>query len=291
MNNNSTLYFGNFGVKHIPKEIKKFIGNKNIITNIYRIQAYNSIMCGYFCIGFIDLMIKDKSLLGYTNFFSPNSYEKKDKIFLIIKKVKKLYCVICYEYRKSEKPEISYLLEKTLVPSIICSKMYVRNYLKKKNQLTYQRFLVYLKIWNYFINMVEENVSQEFILKNIDETRNYLIEEINRNELMSKKHKKVCTTLNYIEHFLILGSTITGCVSISAFVSLVGIPIGIASSTIGLKICVITADIKKSTNKENKKKHEIILLAKSKVNSIEVLISKTLIDSNISHDETRNQNF
>ena len=57
-------------------------------------------MCGYFCIGFIDLMIKDKSLLGYTNFFSPNSYEKKDKIFLIIKKVKKLYCVICYEYRK-----------------------------------------------------------------------------------------------------------------------------------------------------------------------------------------------
>ena len=94
-------------------------------------------MCGYFCIGFIDLMIKDKSLLGYTNFFSPNSYEKKDKIFLIIKKVKKLYCVICYEYRKIEKPEISYLLEKALVPSIICSKMYVRNYSKKKNQLTY----------------------------------------------------------------------------------------------------------------------------------------------------------
>ena len=136
--------------------------------------------------------------------------------------------------------------------------------------------------------MVEENISQEFRLKNIDETRNYLIEEINRNELMSKKHKKVCTTLNYIEHFLILGSTITGCVSISAFASLVGIPIGIASSTIGLKICVITAGIKKykSIIKKKKKKHDkIVLLAKSKLNSIEVLISKALINSVISHDE------
>ena len=136
--------------------------------------------------------------------------------------------------------------------------------------------------------MPEENITQELRLKDIDKTTNYLIEEINRNELMSKKHKKVCTTLNYIEHFLILGSTITGCVSISAFASLVGIPIGIASSTIGLKICVITAGIKKykSIIKKKKKKHDkIVLLAKSKLNSIEVLISKALIDSNISHDE------
>ena len=57
--------------------------------------------------------------------------------------------------------------------------------------------------------MVEENISQEFRLKNKDETKNYLIEELNRNELMSKKHKNVCATLNYIEHFLILDSTIT----------------------------------------------------------------------------------
>ena len=62
---------------------------------------------------------------------------------------------------------------------------------------------------------------------------------------MSKKHKKVCTTLNYIEHFLILASTVTGCISISAFASLVGIPIGIMSSAIRLKICAITAGIKK----------------------------------------------
>ena len=59
--------------------------------------------------------------------------------------------------------------------------------------------------------MIEENTSQEFRMKNTDETRNYLIEKISRNEFMSKKHEKVCPTLNYIEHFLILATTITGC--------------------------------------------------------------------------------
>ena len=93
---------------------------------------------------------------------------------------------------------------------------------------------------------------------------------------MSKKHKKVCITLNYIEHFLILASTITGCISISAFSSLIGIPIGITSSAVRLKNCAIAAGIKKykSIIKKKKKKHDkIILLAKSKLKSIEVLIS------------------
>ena len=105
---------------------------------------------------------------------------------------------------------------------------------------------------------------------------------------MSKKHKKVYRVLNYIEHLLILISTVTRCVWISTFASLVGFPIRITSSAIGLKICVITAGIKKykSIIKKKKKKHDkIVLLAKSKLNSIEVLISKALIDSNISHDE------
>ena len=93
--------------------------------------------------------------------------------------------------------------------------------------------------------MAEENIIQEFRLKNIDETRNYLIQEINWNELMSKKHKKICITLNYIEQFLIVGSPITGSVSISAFASLVGIPIGITSYAIQWKIIAITAAIKK----------------------------------------------
>ena len=105
---------------------------------------------------------------------------------------------------------------------------------------------------------------------------------------MSRKHKKVCTTLNYIKHFLILASTITGCISISRFASLIVIPIGITSSAIGLKICAIIAGIKKykSIIKKKKKKHaKIVLLAKSILNRIEVLISQALIDSNISHDE------
>ena len=75
--------------------------------------------------------------------------------------------------------------------------------------------------------MVEENISQEFRLKNIDETRNYFLEEIKQNQLISKKHKKICKTLNYIEHFVILASIITGCISISAFTSLLGIPRGL----------------------------------------------------------------
>ena len=105
---------------------------------------------------------------------------------------------------------------------------------------------------------------------------------------MSKKHKKACTTLNYIEHFLILASTITECISISVFASLTGIPIGNTSPAIQLEICVITAGLEKyeSIIKKKKKKHDkMVLLAKSKLNSIEVLISKTLISSVISHDE------
>ena len=96
-----------------------------------------------------------------------------------------------------------------------------------------------------YVIMPKKNINQEFRLKKTNETRNYLIEEINQNELMSKKHKEVCRVLNYINHSFIVTSTNTGCVSISAFASLVGIPIGIASSTIGLNICVITTGIKK----------------------------------------------
>ena len=83
--------------------------------------------------------------------------------------------------------------------------------------------------------MSEENITQEFRSKSIDQKRNYLIEDINQNKLTSKKYKKVYRVFNYTEHLLILISPITGCVSISAFVSLVGIPIGIRDSVIGLK--------------------------------------------------------
>ena len=74
------------------------------------------------------------------------------------------------------------------------------------------------------INMTEENIGQEFRLKEIDEKRNHFIKETNQNKLKLKKHKKVCKILNYTKHLLILASKYTGCVSLSAFASLVGTP-------------------------------------------------------------------
>ena len=80
--NNEITYFDSFGVEHVPTEIKKFIGHQNIKTNIFRIQADNSIMCGYFCIGFIDFMFEGKSLIDFTSLFSPYDFKKNDDIIL-----------------------------------------------------------------------------------------------------------------------------------------------------------------------------------------------------------------
>ena len=80
MQTNNVIYSNSFGVEYIPKEIKVFIinnNNNNIITNIFRIQAYDSIMCGYFGIGFIDFMLAGKTFTLYTNVFSPNNFKKK----------------------------------------------------------------------------------------------------------------------------------------------------------------------------------------------------------------------
>ena len=82
-----TIYFNSFGIEHIPKEINKFIGNNNIRSNIFRIQAYDSIMCGYYSIEFINYMLKGKTLLDYTNLFSPNDSKKNDEIIKRIFKI------------------------------------------------------------------------------------------------------------------------------------------------------------------------------------------------------------
>ena len=87
-NNNSVTYFDSFGVEHIPKEIKAFtnhplssaLQNKNITTNIFRIQAYDSIMFAYFCISFINFILARKTLTEYKNLFSPNNFLKNDII-------------------------------------------------------------------------------------------------------------------------------------------------------------------------------------------------------------------
>ena len=78
VDNNEVIYFDSFRVEHIPKEIKELVKNKNIKTNVFRIQANDSVMCGYICIGFIDFLFKVKTLTEYTN--SPNNLEKNDDI-------------------------------------------------------------------------------------------------------------------------------------------------------------------------------------------------------------------
>ena len=77
---NEVIYFDSFGIEYIPSEINKFIGNSDIKRNIFRVQAYDSIMCRYFCIKFINYMLKGKTLLDYTNLFSPNDFKKNDQI-------------------------------------------------------------------------------------------------------------------------------------------------------------------------------------------------------------------
>ena len=86
-----TVYFNSFGIEHIPKEINKFINN-DIKSNIFRMQAYDSIRCGYFCIEFINYMLKGKTLLDYTNLFSPNDFKKNDQVIKRIFKNEKFKC-------------------------------------------------------------------------------------------------------------------------------------------------------------------------------------------------------
>ena len=109
--------------------------------------------------------------------------------------------------------------------------------------------------------MVEET-SLEFRYGNIDETRNYLLDKIKHNNLMKEKYMKTCKYLNYAENWLILVSTITSCISIFTFASLVDINVGITSSSVGINICAIIAGIKKykSIIKKKKKKHNKIVL-------------------------------
>ena len=116
--------------------------------------------------------------------------------------------------------------------------MNLKKYLRKKNQL------------------IEETIGQKLGLRNTDEITNYLLEDIGQNKLMSRKHKKVCRTLNYIKHFLIIVSAVTGYISISTFASLLGTPIATTLPVIQLHICTITARIENYKSIINKKKEK-----------------------------------
>ena len=110
MNAENVTYFNNFGVEYIPKEVRKFIGNKNYSK--YRMQAYDSIMCGYFCNGFLNFMLKGESLLEFIITFSLRiwkEWQNNIKIFSIESryvKIMKIYFYVCNKYRKSKKTKI-----------------------------------------------------------------------------------------------------------------------------------------------------------------------------------------
>ena len=81
-NESEIVYFDIFGVEHVPEEIKEFAGNKNIKANIFQVQANDSVMCAYFCIGCIDFILGGKKLTDYTSLFSPYDFKKNDDIIL-----------------------------------------------------------------------------------------------------------------------------------------------------------------------------------------------------------------
>ena len=115
--------------------------------------------------------------------------------------------------------------------------------------------IIYIVLNEYVItlkkNMVEKSIRQKFRLKNKDEARNYFL-EAKKTKCIDGQHKKLCTAVNYIEHFVIMASAVTECASTSAFASLIDFPGGTTSSAMGLKICSMTAIIKKfkSINKK-----------------------------------------
>ena len=150
-----------------------------------------------------------------------------------------------------------HIFKKILGLSIVCSKgsREYKKYLKKIIQYEILKMLDLITKKSIRKNVI---MTEGFRLKNIGEIRNYFIEEINQNKLMRKKHKNVCRVLNYIETLFIVVSTFSGCVSISVFTYLVAIPVGITSSAVRLKTCVINAGIikDKSIIMKKKKKHE-----------------------------------
>ena len=153
----------------------------------------------------------------------------------------RFYCIAFIEYMIEGKT----LLDYTNLFSL---------YSYKKNEKIIYRYFKY--------KYGKENVSLDFILKNNWWDMKLCLRRNKTYELMIEKHKKKCGALNYFEHFLVFASTVNGHVSISVFASLIGVPVGILSSAIGLKMCALTAGSKKykSIIKKKKKKHDKIML-------------------------------
>ena len=224
---NEVIYFDSFGIEHIPKEIEHAIGNKEIKASIFRLQAYDSIMGGYYRIEFINYMLEGKTLLDYTNLFSPNDFKKNDQIIKRIFKNENLELTDANKYRLDEMN----------------------------------------KIKEYFDNEIKERKDR------------------------IKKLNKYLVSFDYLDKIFITLSASFSMLSIASYTAVVGIPVGIAGSSL-TSIFAVGKGINKSsfqvTKKRKKKHNKIIALAKGKLNMIETLLSSALNDSKISHKEFTN---
>ena len=247
VNNKIVTYFDSFGVENIPKEIMKFFDRKKIITTIYRIQAYDSIMCGYFCIGFINFMFNGKSLTDYTNLFSPNDFHKNDYIILNYfgYRPKKMRC-------------------KMSNSNLEVNAMNRVNAMSELNDLTKYRLDENNKIKDYLNSEIKE--------------RKYIIKKIKKYIVAFDYADKVFITLSASFGTLSIASYST-IVGIPAGIA------GASLTLIFTVTTGVVKTFLNITRKKKKKHNKIIALARNKLNVIENLISQALIDSEITHEE------
>ena len=238
--NNDVAYFDSFRVEHVLKEGKTFIGNRNIKTNIFGILRYDSIICGYFCIGFIDFMLAGKTLAEFTNLFSPNKFK---------------WCN---------------------------SKIFYNKCLKMNECNSYETHNIYPNL-----NIIPLSNQQQFRLNKINEVKDYFVAEIKERELMIKRLSKYIASFDYFDKSLILLSITTGSISIASFAAVIAEPVGIVSASFSLTFSIYRGIVKKllkTTRKKKKKCNKIVMLARSKLNSIESKIYEALINNETSHE-------
>ena len=225
---NYVTYCDSFGVENIPKELRTFISNKNIKTNVLRIQVYDSITCGYFCIGFIDFMLAGKPLTEFTNLFSPKILWYNYKIF----------------YDKCLKMTECNCMERNIYPNL---------------------------------SAIPLNDQQQFRLNKINDIKYYFVAEIKERELMSKWLSKYIASFDYFDKSLIALSVTASNISIASFTFAIGSPVRMVSASFSIAFSITTGIIKNllKTTKNKKKKHNnIVILDRSKLNSIENKISE-----------------
>ena len=138
------------------------------------------------------------------------------------------------------------------------------------------------------LNAISSSDQQQFRLNKINEIKDYFVAEIKERELMSKRLSKYIASFDYFDKSLIVLSVTTGSISIASFATVIGAPVGIVSASFTLAFSISTGIIKKllKTTRNKKKKHnKIVMLTRSKLNSIESKISKALMDNEISHED------